>query len=915
MTRACHGPIRAAIGDAFSDEEIDELVERLRASVERKKRQPDYAAKAREAIIAEASDEITREALMSALVARRAEVAAEVARVARRERIDAMPQGMDEADRLRAYNVGSEKQGAFTSASADAEGRALATSLWGEVELGLKAAGGLIDRLVNFWGFGDKAFERNVAREMHILSGGQGVASTGDADAAKAAKVLHDALERGRSMQNDAGAWIGKLEGYIGRQAHDRLKIAGGFWRELEFLPKTAGDMGAARLAASRKAFRAWRDFIRPKLDPRTFEGLSMAEFTDDLGWIGLDTDEEVSAFVRGNKALKARKSAAQRLAEAGVIDRADDLEEMFLYRVWSDIATGRSEILGGASDVGEFRPPPGKARAVSKSRVLHFLGPDAWMDYHERFGTGSLLGAIMGDLERAGKNTALMRRWGPNPDAAFDNEVARLVEEARARGDAGAIDRLGNPMRRAEFGELTGENNRPASLRFSIIGRAIRLDQTLSKLGGMVLSAIGSDQALAAATMKRAGATWLDGYSGAFGGILRLPGKEARHAADLVDVGARSFASHLTGRFSAGDGLLGWGSWASRLFYKVNGFQFVAEGHRQGVAAMLAAHLGREAASPFTALNAGTRETLERFGIDAGAWDLIRRGATEAPDGRAYLTFENLARIPDEDLLAWAGLDEPSAGAARRVRGELETRLRTMVTNILDDSLTEPRARERVGLTRGSKPGTLLGEAIRTFTQFWSFNQAVIGRHLAPAARGYAGQKPVALLAHLILATTLGGYASIQAKQIAKGREPRSLFKDGELDGEAAGKLWIAALLQGGGLGIYGDFLFGEANRNGLGFSFGSLAGPGVSELEAAAQLVRSAVSGDVADLPADMVRIGVRNAPFANLWYTRLALDYLVLWRLQEAMSPGYLNRYQSRVEDQENTSFLVEPTSALN
>ena len=61
MTRACHAPIREAIGDAFSDEEINELVDRLRASVERKTRQPGYAAKAREAIIAEAAGEITRE--------------------------------------------------------------------------------------------------------------------------------------------------------------------------------------------------------------------------------------------------------------------------------------------------------------------------------------------------------------------------------------------------------------------------------------------------------------------------------------------------------------------------------------------------------------------------------------------------------------------------------------------------------------------------------------------------------------------------------------------------------------------------------------------------------------------------------------------------------------------------------------
>lgn len=883
VTRACHAPVHLASKGAFSDAEIDAILDRV---ARRRQRLGGKGLPDREAY-AQAAQELTREELLALLTQRRLEAAAEAAKMTRRARLDAMPKALDEADRLRAYNVGSEKQGLYTSASADAEARALTVSLWGEVELGLRAAGdNLMDRLANFFGVGDDVFDRQVAREMARLNGAE-IDATHEADAVKVAKVLVAAQEKGRAMQNAAGAWIEKLEGYIARQSHDALKVAGGFWREVEFLTRTRGDVGAARLEASRKAFRAWRDFIWPRLDPRTFEGIDPA-------------DLELAADA---KALQA----------AGVIDGAS-LEERFLYRVWSDIVSGAHEVISGASDVGEFRPPAGKARAVSKSRVLHFASPDAWMDYHARYGHGSLLGVIMGDLERAAKNTALMRRWGPNPQTAYDNEVARLMEEARARGDVAAMKRLQSHMRAAEFGQLTGEANRPESLRFAKIGAAIRLDQQLSKLGAMVWSAIGSDQALAGQAFQRAGGQWLDGYAGAFRGVLRLEGADAKRAADLLDAGARSAGAHLTGRFTASDGPLGWGAWAQRLFYKVNGFEFVAEGHRQGVAAILAAHMGEQAQYAYGRLNAGFRETLERFGIDEKAWELVRRGAAKADDGRTYLTFEHLDEITDREAWRHAGLEgkAQTREAADRVRADLETRFRAMVTNILDDSLTEPRARERAGLTRGAKPGTVLGEAIRLFTQFWSFPQAVIGRHMAPAMRGYAGRSPAALMAQLVLATTLGGYMSLQAKQIVKGRAPRRFTDD---EGHLDGGLFVASMLQGGGLGIYGDFLFGEANRNGLGFSVGSLAGPAVSELEAAAQIVRAAISGDTEDLPADIVRLGVRNAPFVNLWYTRLALDYTILWRLQEALSPGYLERYQRRVEDQENTRFLVEPTSAAH
>jgi hypothetical protein len=37
-------------------------------------------------------------------------------------------------------------------------------------------------------------------------------------------------------------------------------------------------------------------------------------------------------------------------------------------------------------------------------------------------------------------------------------------------------------------------------------------------------------------------------------------------------------------------------------------------------------------------------------------------------------------------------------------------------------------------------------------------------------------------------------------------------------------------------------------------------------------------------------------------------------VLWRLQEALSPGYLDRYEQRVEDQEGSHFLISPSEAV-
>lgn len=901
MTRACHSPVRLATGDAFSDEQIDDMLDRLLRKAQRKGVAFDRAT------MAEAAAELTREQLMGALTERRLKLASAAASARLDADLAALgPAVGDEADRLKALNVGSERQGLGASYSVDADGRGRATALWGEQERLLREAG-LLDRLTGF--VVDDGFELNIRRERARLNG-QAIEATGDADALKVAEIMNIGAEKARLMQNDEGAWIGRIEGYQGRQIHDRLRVAGGFWREFQ-----QGGLGAladfkgASLRASRRAFREWRDEIRPKLDDRTFAGVEARDV--DEGWL----------------------DDAKALQSAGAIDDAGDVREVFLYRAWFDIVSGKSEGLGGADDIGDFRPPSSKARSVSKSRVLHFKGPDEAHAYHQRFGRGALLANHMAELERAAGNSALMHRWGPAPEAMFDNTLAKLHAEARARGDTGAADRLTAAQRRAEFEEVAGLGSAPDNMRLAVIGRSIRMQQSLAKLGGMVLSGL-SDTSLSAQAMKRAGAGFLDGYSGALSGIARMQSAEGKAAADLLDVGARSAAAQITGRFHAADGPLGWTATIQRTFYKVNLFQAWQDGLRRGVGEMYAAHLGSEARQAWSALQPGTRETMERYGIGEADWELARRGLidpevkperfsglrdveVDGDNGRKYFTFEALDGIADKALLKRAGLTgaEATADAARRVREDMRRRFQAMVTGVLDDAMTEARARERVALSRGTRPGTVWGEAVRAFTQFWSFSAAIMGRHVMPATRGYAGAKPVALLAHLILASTVLGYGSLQAKQIVKGREFRPLVdEDGEFQG---GELFMASLLQGGGLGIYGDFLFGEANRNGLGFTIGSLGGPAVSELERLATIIRKTASGDpdqLEDVPADVINGVKANTPFLNLFYVRAALDYLVFYRMQEAISPGSVERYEKRVEKETGAGFIVSPSESI-
>lgn len=877
MTRRCIAAIHEATQKVFTDEEASDVVDRLVDRARQAKKADPTASE--QAAVARAAGELTREEVMSALIAHRLRAASEVAKAYRQAKIDAMPKSMTPAKRLLAFYEGSERQGVGTSDSIDARARARVTTRLGLVKMGLDQMPGLTKRLSNFWLQGEKGLDYKIADEMARLTGDGSIEPTGDEGALHAARVLAKGLEDTRQAQNAVGGFIGKLEGYVAKQSHDPRKIAGGYYRELGEVARKLSKDGLkdvnwqeVRTRAAQRPWKIWRDYQLANLHPKTFEGLEL---------------EDVNP---------KRAAEAAGLHAAGMIDNPEDLRELMLYHAFADIITGNHEEMTGAADHADFRPPASLARDVSKARVFIYKNPRSWIDYNRKFGSGSLLRTVITQLERGEKNAELMRSLGPSPEAGHQGEISRLSAEARAAGAPHQIKDLTSSKVKAVFEGLTGRLNAPENLRLAATMSTLRRWEGLSKLGAIVLSKF-TDVPLSGQVMARAGAKLLDGYKGSFSGILRLGGQDAKAAAESLHVGARSFAGHIGGQYSEADGALGWTSYMTRLLYRVNGFDWGNNGVRKGIAQAWSHHMGGEAGHAWDALQIGTRETMERFGIGAEDWEAARKGLPVASDGNRYFTLDHIEDIPDSKM-------SPAA------KSELKLRFLTMAHNIFDDSTSEPRLREQVAMAWGGKPGTAWGEVARSFSQMKGFLTAVAGRHVIPASRGYAGRTPVALLAHLFVATTIAGFFSMNAKLIAKGQAPRSPFNE---DGTPNIQVWGAAMAQGAGLGIFGDFLVGEKNRNGLDFGFASAGGPLVSDAELLIKTIFQATHGHGDPLPGELTRLAVHNVPFSNLFYASLAFNYFVFWRLEEAVSPGYLRRFQRTVENQEDGHFIVSPTSA--
>ena len=86
-------------------------------------------------------------------------------------------------------------------------------------------------------------------------------------------------------------------------------------------------------------------------------------------------------------------------------------------------------------------------------------------------------------------------------------------------------------------------------------------------------------------------------------------------------------------------------------------------------------------------------------------------------------------------------------------------------------------------------------------------------------------------------------------------------------------------------------------------------MAGPTFGSADDIAEIYTRVRNGE--DAASQAFRFALNNTPYINLFYTRAAFDYLILYQIQEMLNPGYLRRLEKRIHKQNNQKFLVPPS----
>ncbi len=619
----------------------------------------------------------------------------------------------------------------------------------------------------------------------------------------------------------------------------------------------------------------------------------------------------------------RVRMSRAGEKAWAGFLRERLDWDAMnvppakrgaFLKSAYGALVTGvRKEVRGGRENdlLFAFKGPGNLAKKASSSRTLLFRSADDWFDYNAEFGMASLTEALVSDIGRAANNIALMNKFGTNPRAMFDKVREDLSRKYRDTSPE-KVKRLQRASLDWYMDEVDGTASIPANYGLATVGRAIRAVISAAKLGMATVSAV-TDIAFAAAERRYQGRTLLQSMGDSFQAPIQgWTQRQTQEYGDLLGVGINGAVGTTLERFSAQDDTPGRISKAMGLFFKLNLLTPWTDGVQRGIGAMMSRDLARNADKTLGALPAETQRMLGQYGIDERKWNVARQALGTAEDGTVFL-------LPGEvDNVSGAVF----TGMTRRQQQALKDDVRVAIAAMINERVMfaspTPGGRERALTTAGVQPGTPSGEAIRFLMQFKSFPITVIskvqGREMyGSGARSLhdallRGEGDLLGLAATIAQGTVLGFAALQAKELLKGREART---------DLGPELFIASMLQGGGLGIYGDFLLGESSRFGSS-PIETLAGPGLGvfsdTVEIGQGLLHGSLRGEPPDSWAKTLKLIQSNIPGANLLYTKTALDYLVFFQLQEWANPGYLRRVERRMARENNQSFIIPPSRVI-
>ena len=735
----------------------------------------------------------------------------------------------------------------------------------------------------------DELFELNRGRD-----GNPGI--TKDKQALEIARTIQKWQRVGMAAINREGGWVRSYSGYITKSSHDADAI------------RRAGPL-------------QWAADVLPKLDlRRTF----------------------------------------------GTADRQQALDA--LHQMFDPLSKGNHFDYGRPVEEPLY---PNVASKASATRELHFRSGKDWRAYNEKYGVSNPTHTVVQALSIGARRTALLKEFGSKPAEAFEKDVqfikATLKAESKgalskmsaleARLSSPGLDAATKPKLEADIAELRGKvdesvakfqdfeaftgkdtvfgsaahnrfaqidgtSQKPVNRTMANVASGWMAIQRMAKLGRVALTHFAS-LPTKAMEARYWGIPFAERYRSLIRGLTQgTDGSVKRQALDATLVAFENRLGHMMSMYDVADAPAGALAKWETTFFKLTGVSSVIDNQRGDAEAMFASHIGAKRGQAWADVGRKEQRVLKGFGIGEAEWKALHGVEWSKLGDRTYLFPADAMKLSDDQIRAYVKEARPGGIAERandvdvaKAREDLALQLAAAYSDRAGFAVPMPSARIRAMLfQKAFEPGTGLNTALRLLYQFKIWPADMVVRAWGREIYGTIGDgrmDRVAGLAEAAVGAIVFGVASEAVREAIQGRDPIAEMQHNP----------IGAIVKGGqrsGFGsLVGDFLLGEFDRHGFS-AVGSLAGPTFSQIDTLVDLLhaggrtKDGTFGATAmrERGADLIKLARDNTPFMNLWATSWAMNALVWHRLQEWISPGYLQRAEQRQKQQEGAHFLISP-----
>ena len=485
----------------------------------------------------------------------------------------------------------------------------------------------------------------------------------------------------------------------------------------------------------------------------------------------------------------------------------------------------------GGLNKAKDFTVPMlGKklSRKGSERRFLYFKNADSWLQYQKEFGKGDIFTTLTDHIEMKANDIAMMEIFGTSPESTFKALQGQIEKTKKFTGRQ-------KFMAQAQYNVVSGKINQGEMTGVADFFQSTRNILTASLLGKAFISAL-SDVGFSGMTARYNNIPSAKVF--ARQASLLNPAKEADRIV-AVKMGLIADAwlgrAHGSNRYSDiyGNGVT---AKAAEAVMRGSLLSPWTDAGRKAFGMEYASLLADNFGKAIGELEPATQRAFESYGIDSSLWDTFRKTKP--------LDFEG-AKFAD-------------------MTQEGGKKFHMMVMSETDFAVPTPDAKVRAITTGGLGRATIEGQAWRSVMMLKSFPITIATTHFYRAAYQATTADKLAYAGLLATTSTIMGGMALQMKDIAAGREPRPMDD---------AKFFAAAFQQGGGLGIFGDFLFSDVNRFGGGLTQ-TITGPTGQLLDSAVKFtlgnIREAVKGEETNILGESVQLLKRYSP--NTWQTVL-------------------------------------------